>query len=57
MPKFGIIVRIIVEAPSEKEAQDKVLVALSPVVLDTDIEDGPMELGEEDVIELEEEAE
>jgi hypothetical protein len=57
MPKFGIIVRTIVEASSEKEAQDKVLVALSPVVLDTDIEDGPMELVEGDEIELEEEDE
>jgi hypothetical protein len=57
MPKFGITVSITVEASSEKEAQDKVLVALSPVVLDTDIEDGPMELVEGDEIELEEEDE
>ena len=57
MPKFGITVSTIVEASSEKEAQDKVLVALSPVVLDTDIKDGPMELVEGDEIELEEEDE
>ena len=57
MPKFGITVSTTVEASSEKEAQDKVLGALGPVVLDTDIEDGPMELVEGDEIELEEEDE
>jgi hypothetical protein len=57
MPKYGITIAVTVEANDEEQAEDVVKAALTEVVAELSVEDGPDELGEDGELIEEEEVE